>query len=55
MELTLLDLDKREISVHDQNSQVERLSHETELAVHIDDPLNEECSAGVLNLRLDLD
>ena len=54
VQLTLLNLLDREVSVDDEDSQVEGLGHQAELTVDIDDPLNQEGSAGVFDLSLNL-
>ena len=50
--MRFLDLHETEISVHDEDSQVKRFSHQAEFPMHIDDPLDEEGAARVLDLAL---
>ena len=50
MQLRFLDLDETEISVHNKDSQVKGFSHQAEFPMHIDDPLDEEGAARVLDL-----
>lgn len=54
MELTLFNLLEGEVPVDDEDSQVEGFGQQPELTVDIDNPLNEEGSAGVFHLSLDL-
>jgi len=55
VQLRFLDLDETEISVHNKDSQVKGFSHQAEFPMHIDDPLDEEGAARVLDLAFNLD
>jgi hypothetical protein len=55
VQLTFLNLFDREVPIDNEYSQVERLGHQAELAVNVNNPLHEEGSAGVLDFSLDLD
>ena len=48
--MALLDRLEGEEAIEDENSDVERLRQKTELTVHVNDPLDKEGSAGVLDL-----
>ena len=53
--MTLLNLLDGEVPVDNEDSQVEGLRHQAELTVDVDDPFNQEGSASVLDLSLNLD
>ena len=53
MKLALLNLDLAQVLVDDELRHVEALGSEAELAVHIDNPLEEEGAARVTDLCLD--
>jgi hypothetical protein len=55
VQLRFLDLHETEISVHDEDSQVKRFSHQAEFPMNVDDPLDEEGAARVLDLAFYLD
>lgn len=52
MQLVLLDFLSTQELVDDVLCHVEALRLETELAVHVDDPLEKECPRGVSDLSL---
>ena len=54
MQLALLDIDEGEVSIDYGYGHVECLREQSELARHVDDPLDEEASRGVLDLGLHL-
>lgn len=54
MQLTFLDLLERQEAINDVNCHIERLRLESELPVNVNNPLNEESTAGILDLGWNL-
>jgi len=55
MQLRFLDLYETQISVHNEDYEVEGLGHQAEFPMYIDDPLNQEGAARILDLAFYLD
>jgi len=55
MQLRFLDLYETQISVHNEHCEVEGFSHQAEFPMNIDDPLNQEGAARILDLAFNLD
>lgn len=55
MQLRFLDLYETQISVHNEDCEVEGLGHQAEFPMYIDDPLNQKGAARILDLAFYLD